>query len=224
VSERRESVRLLALAAAAHERARPNKQGLSLARANPTCPRVGRSETQWSSPLPVHDRLRQGQDEDVGAPAPLLLAAGRLRGAHDRGPVGVINKHERVTFSRWTLLLAFLAVGLPCVAAVIVFGELSTGALLAVGGTALLVSVVGLTRRVGEAAPPIGHSGLAWLAWLAAGLTWEFFTLLDDDVPTVSDLADPVLAHPPMRAAATLAWLIAGAWLLTRPRHHPQQP
>ena len=59
---------------------------------------------------------------------------------------------------------------------------------------------------------------------LAAGVAWELLALLDDDLTTVSDLADLVLAHPPVRAAATLAWLLAGAWLLTRPGPHPQPP
>jgi hypothetical protein len=134
----------------------------------------------------------------------------------------VIGQHERVAFSACIRWLTGLAVGLSCVVAVVVFGELSTGALLAVGGTGVLVAVVGLARRSGEAALPVGRRGLPWLGWLAAGLAWEFLTLLDDDLLTVSDLADRVLAHPPVRAAATLAWLIAGAWLLTRPRHHPQ--
>ena len=129
-----------------------------------------------------------------------------------------------MTFSARTRWLTCLAVGLACVAAVAIFGELSTGALLAVGGTGVLVAVVGLARRAGEAARPIGRRGLPWLGWLAAGVAWELLALLDDDVPTVSDLADPMLAHPAARAAATLAWLIAGAWLLTRPGHHPQPP
>src|SRR3954470_293495 len=155
--------------------------------------------------------------------APLVLTAGRPRGAHGPAPLpGVIGEHERVTFSACTRWLTGLAVGLSCVAAVIVFGELSTGALLAVGGTGVLVAVVGLARRSGEAALPVGRRGLPWLGWLAAGLAWEFLPLLDDALLTVSDLADRVLAPPPVRAAATLAWLIAGAWLLTRPRHHPQ--
>jgi hypothetical protein len=136
----------------------------------------------------------------------------------------VIGEHERVTFSAGTRWLAGLAVGLPCVAAVVVFGELSTGALLAVGGTGVLFAVVGLARRAGEAALPVGRRGLPWQGWLAAGVAWELLALLDDDVPTVSDLADPVLAHPPVRAAATLAWLIAGAWLLARPGRHAPPP
>ena len=129
-----------------------------------------------------------------------------------------------MTFSARTRWLTSLAVGLACVAAVVVFGELSTGALLAVGGTGVLFAVVGLARRAGEAARPIGRRGLPWLGWLSACVAWELIALLDDDLPTVSDLADPMLAHPAVRAAATLAWLIAGAWLLTRPGHRPQSP
>jgi hypothetical protein len=152
-----------------------------------------------------------------------VSAAGAAPGYARTGAVlGVISEHERVTFSACTRWLTFLAVGLPCVAAVIVFGELSTGALLAVGGIGVLVAVVGLARRAGEAALPVGRRGLPWLGWLAAGVAWELLTLVDDDLPTVSDLADLVLAHPPVRAAATLAWWIAGAWLLTRPGQRPQ--
>jgi hypothetical protein len=102
-------------------------------------------------------------------------------------------------------------------------GELSTGALVAVGGTGVLFTVVGLAGRAGEAAPPVGRRGLPWLGWLAAAVAWEALTLLDEDLPTLSDLADPVLAHPPVRGAATVGWLVAGVWLLTRPRHRPEQ-
>src|SRR3954452_5614422 len=134
----------------------------------------------------------------------------------------VIGQHERVAVPACIRWLTGLAVGLSCVAAVIVFGELSTGALLAVGGPGVLVAVVGLARRSGEAALPVGRRGLPWLGWLAAGLAWGVLALLDDALLTVSDRPDRPPAPPPVRAAATLAWLIAGAWLLTRPRHHPQ--
>ena len=119
--------------------------------------------------------------------------------------------------SRWTRRLTWLAVAVPCVAAVLVSGELSAGALLAVAGTGGLVAVVGLARHAGEAATPVGRRGLPWLVWLAAALAWEGVTLLDDDLPTVSDLADPLLAHPPVRGAATVGWLVVGAWLVARP-------
>ena len=111
-----------------------------------------------------------------------------------------------------------------CIAAVTVFGELSTGALLAVGGTGLLVAVLGLARHAGEAAAAVGRRGLPWLVWLAAAVAWEVVTLLDDDLPTVSDLADPLLSHPPVRGAATVGWLVAGAWLITRPGSRPERP
>lgn len=126
--------------------------------------------------------------------------------------------------SRRTRRLASLALGVPCVAAVMLFGELSTGALLAVGGTGVLVAAVGLARSAGEAAPPVGRRGLPWLGWLAAALAWEAVALLDADVPTASDLADPLLALPPVRGAATACWLLAGAWLVGRPAHRPERP
>lgn len=126
--------------------------------------------------------------------------------------------------SRWVRRLAFLGVAVPCVAAVLVFGELSVGALLAVGVAGALIAVVGLAVRAGEAALPVGRRGLPWLGWLAAALAWEFVTLFEDGLPTLSDLADPVLASPPVRGAATVGWLVIGGWLLARPRRRPEQP
>ena len=119
--------------------------------------------------------------------------------------------------SRSARRLTWPAVAVPCVAAVVVSGELSTGALLAVGGTGVLVAVVGLAGRAGRTAPPVGRRGLPWVGWLAAVVAWEVVTLLDDDLPTLSDLADVLLAHPLARGAATVGWLVAGAWLVARP-------
>lgn len=120
------------------------------------------------------------------------------------------------------LRAATVAAGaLSCVAAVMVWGELSLGALLAVGAAGTVVVVLGLVRRSGEAARPVGVRGLPWLGWTAAAVSWELVTLADDDLPTVSDLADPALAHPAVRGAATLCWLAAGAWLLARPSSRP---
>jgi hypothetical protein len=104
-----------------------------------------------------------------------------------------------------------------CAAGVAVSGELSAGALLAVGAAGLAVGAVALTRRAGEDAAPVGRRGLPWLVWLAAALAWEAAALADDDLPTVSDLADPVLAQPAVRAAATVVWLAVGLWLASRP-------
>jgi hypothetical protein len=137
---------------------------------------------------------------------------------------GRVSEHASVVSSRCTRRLTSLVVAAACVAAVMSFGELSTGALVGVGSTGVLVAVVGLAGRAGEAAAPVGRRGLPWLGWLAAGVAWEVLTLLIDDLPTLSDLADPFLAHPAMRGAATVGWLVAGAWLLTRPRHRPERP
>ena len=106
-----------------------------------------------------------------------------------------------------------------CVAPVVIWGELSPAALLAVGLAGTCLTVVGMLRRSGEAAAPVGRRGLPWLGWCAAALVWESVTLADSDLPTLSDLADPVLAHPAVRGMATLGWLAAGAWLVARPRH-----
>jgi hypothetical protein len=108
------------------------------------------------------------------------------------------------------------ALAVPCAAAVVVFGELSAGALVAVGATGLLVGGLGLAARAGEAEPMVGRRGLPWAAWLVAAAAWELVTLLHADLPSVSDLADPVLAHPLARGTATFAWMAGGAWLVTR--------
>lgn len=112
-----------------------------------------------------------------------------------------------------------LVLGVPCVIAVMVYGELSTAALVAVGSTGAVLAGVGLTQRAGEAAPPVGRRALPWLGWLAAAMAFELLALVHDDLPTLSDLMDPVLALPALRGAATAGWLAAGAWLLARPRH-----
>ncbi|UOY02375.1 hypothetical protein [Blastococcus sp. PRF04-17] len=110
------------------------------------------------------------------------------------------------------------ALALPCAVAVASFGELSGGALLVVAATGLLVAGTGVAARAGEVAPAVGRRGLPWAAWLVAAAGWELVTLLHDDLPSVSDLADPLLSHPAARATATVLWLAAGAWLVTRPR------
>ncbi|SNX98527.1 hypothetical protein SAMN06893097_11141 [Geodermatophilus sabuli] len=110
-----------------------------------------------------------------------------------------------------------------CVSTVAIAGELSPVALAAVVGAGLVVSGVTLARRAGEAAPPVGRRGLPWLGWLAAAVAWETATLAHGGLPALSDLADPVLAHPLARAAATACWLAAGAWIATRPRS-PRRP
>ena len=124
-------------------------------------------------------------------------------------------------FRRWRRQ-AGAAIGGACVCTVAVAGELSAGALLAVSVTGLLVVGAGLARRAGEAAARVGRGALPWLVWLAALAAWEAHALASDDVATLSDLVDPVLAHPVARATATAGWLALGVWLIRRPRH--EQP
>jgi hypothetical protein len=119
--------------------------------------------------------------------------------------------------SRRLRRLTWAAAAAACAAAVAVSGELSAGALLAVAAAGVVVAGVGVARRAGAAAPPVGRRGLPWLGWLAAAVVWELVTLADDDLPTLSDLADPVLASPALRGLATVCWLAVGAWLVARP-------
>jgi hypothetical protein len=132
-----------------------------------------------------------------------------------------MGEHAPVVSSQRIRRFAFLVPALACVASVVAFGELSIGALVAVAGTGVLVTLVGLRGRAGAAAPRVGRRALPWAAWLGAAVSWELVALFEGDVPTVSDLADPVLAHPPARGAATVGWLVAGAWLLARPSSRP---
>jgi hypothetical protein len=117
---------------------------------------------------------------------------------------------------------ATLAAGaMSCVVAVVTWRELSLGALLAVGTAGSIIAGRALLQRSGEAARPVGRRGLPWLAWGTAAVSWELVALAHDDLPTASDLADPALAHPALRGAATVCWLAAGVWLLARPSSRP---
>jgi len=87
-----------------------------------------------------------------------------------------------------------------------------------VGTTGTVIAGVGLIRRTGAGSPSGGRLPSAPLLFLGAVVAVaEVVALLDDGVPTVSDLADPALALPAVRAAATLVWCAVGAWLVARP-------
>jgi hypothetical protein len=105
----------------------------------------------------------------------------------------------------------------PCVAAVLLWGPLSLGALLVVAATGTGIAVVGLVRRSGRGSPPVGRRGLAWCGWATAACAWELVTLVDHDLRSLSLLTAPLLAHPALRGPVTVSWLWAGAWLITRP-------
>ena len=126
--------------------------------------------------------------------------------------------------SRWASTCALSALGAACVAVVAVHGELSGEALVAVAGTGTALTAVALLRRAGAAADPVGRSGAPWLVWLLAALGWELLTFAAGGLPTLSDLMDPVLLHPAPRGAATAGWLVAGAWLVSRPGQRDGSP
>ena len=119
---------------------------------------------------------------------------------------------------------ALLSMGTACVGVVAVHGELSGQALVAVVGSGTVLTAVGLVRRAGAGADPVGRSGAPWLVWVVAAVAWELLTFAADGLPTLSDLMDPVLAHPAPRGAATVGWLVAGAWLVTRPGPRGRAP
>jgi Family of unknown function (DUF6186) len=106
-------------------------------------------------------------------------------------------------------LAVALAVGLG--------GELSPAAHVAVLTAGGAVLGAGLMRRAGAGSARVGRRSAPWLASSILVLAWEAVALADDDLPTISDLLDPVLAPAAVRAAATLAWLTVGAWLSARP-------
>ena len=119
----------------------------------------------------------------------------------------------------WPAALALVGWGvlsLGCAAAVAAHGELDPGSLVAVTTTGTLVAGVGVLRRTG-AGTPSGGRPIVWLLLGAVLAVFEVVALLYDGVPTVSDLADPALAVPVVRAAATVLWCALGAWLVTRP-------
>ena len=109
------------------------------------------------------------------------------------------------------------------VATVVTYGELSAEAFAAVLGGGCLLAAVGLARRSGSGLGATGRDGLPWLLWLALVALWELFAFVGHDrLPTLSDLADPVLAHSFPRGISTLIWLAGGFWLITRPASESQ--
>ncbi len=118
--------------------------------------------------------------------------------------------------------MAFRALGvagaLGCAVAVGISGELSAGALIAVCAAGTVVVGLALVRRAGADIPPRTGNALPWVPVLVAVVAWEVVALTSGVLPTFSDLADPVLADPVARGAATLCWLAGGACLVRRPR------
>lgn len=115
--------------------------------------------------------------------------------------------------------LAWTLAAIPVAATVATFGELTIQAFVAVTVAGVALISVGLVQRAGSASPVVGRLGFVWLGWLVAVSLWELTMFLNNArYPTLSDLMDPVLAHPLLRAAATVVWFAAGVWLVRRPR------
>lgn len=106
---------------------------------------------------------------------------------------------------------------LGCAAAVAAYGELDPGSLVAVTTIGTLVAGVGVLRRTVAGSPSVGRPPIAWLLLGAVLAVFELVALFHHGVPTVSDLADPALAVPVVRAAATVLWCALGAWMVVRP-------
>jgi hypothetical protein len=109
------------------------------------------------------------------------------------------------------------AAAAACATAMAWFGELSPGAMAAVTSTGALVAASGIARRAGAGSPAVGRPRFAWLLLAGAVAAYEAVALFRGDVPSLSALADPLLAVPAVRGAATILWLAAGAWLAARP-------
>ncbi len=73
-------------------------------------------------------------------------------------------------------------------------GELSPAAHVAVLTAGAVVVGIGLTRRTGAGGAAGGRRGAAWFSVLALALAWEAVALARGELPTISDLLDPVLA------------------------------
>jgi hypothetical protein len=74
-------------------------------------------------------------------------------------------------------------------------------------------------KRTPAAEPVRAGSAMLWLGIAAVAVAFELALWLgpnDLDHPTLSTLADPVLATYPGRVAGYLLWLGAGVWLVSR--------
>lgn len=129
----------------------------------------------------------------------------------------MIDRERRTRLTRRQILVWTVA-AIPVAATVGTYGELTPEAFVAVIVAGFALSGVALRRRSGSGAEPASRTALVWLVWLVAVGLWELNTVLHESrLPTLSDLMDPILAHPLIRATATAAWFLAGIWLLARP-------
>jgi len=154
------------------------------------------------------DAGRRARHHPPGAPVPSRMAArsgGRPRVA----------------------VIALLAAAVAYAGVVGSFIRYSWPATAGVIGLGTVVVLIGWhipvrARPDGGRLPVAG--ALAWVAVLAAGCLWELSALLQQPSltagsyahPTISTLTDPLLATSPGRAAALLAWVAFGWYLVKR--------
>jgi hypothetical protein len=93
-------------------------------------------------------------------------------------------------------------------------------ALAAVLIAGIPVCWLGIRRRAQAGEPVDARSATLWLGIAGVAVAFELVLLWlgpnDADHPTLSTLADPLLATYPGRVAGYLLWLGAGAWLVSR--------
>ena len=109
-------------------------------------------------------------------------------------------------------VLAYAAVAALC-------RPLTEPALAAVLLAGLPLCWVGLRRRSRRAEPVGGRSVAVWLGLGVVAGGFELALRLgpnDDAHPTLSTLADPLLATYPGRVVGYAGWLAAGLWLASR--------
>ena len=89
-----------------------------------------------------------------------------------------------------------------------------------IGGVAALAAGFGLSRRAGGGGVPVRRPGAAvWCVLLVALAAWElaaYVQLPRSEHPTLSSLANGVLANHPARALALVLWLVLGTGIGSR--------
>lgn len=145
----------------------------------------------------------------IGVAAALILTErlGPARGT------GELPKHPAVVLAG--SIVFGVVVGWPRFS---VFSE----TVLVVVGLIALAAVWRQGTTENTATPPVRWGALAWVALALAWCGWELVSFVHevnvDDVsighPTLSDIVDPLLAHPIVRWLALAAWIAAGYGLV----------
>lgn len=111
-----------------------------------------------------------------------------------------------------TVMVAYALVAALC-------RPLTWGSLIAVLAAGLPLSALGIRNRPRRPQPAGARSAAFWLSIGVLAGAYELGLWLGPDdaaYPTLSTLADPVLATYPGRVAGYLLWIGAGVWLVRR--------